>query len=1133
MKKNHNYYGVLIPFSNWRKLLLTMKISTVLMFCCLANILAGPSYSQTAKVSLDLRNVTVEEVLNKIEDESEFFFLFNEKLVDLSKKVDIKADEQPIKDILDYILGESIKYSVFDRQIILFPEDMTVSEAAMQQPVVTGKVVDAQTGEPLVGATIMVKGTNIGAFTSIEGDFSVNVPDLNATIVVVFIGYKTQEITLTGNARVDVSLEQDVQKLDEIVVIGYGVASRRAVTGSVVKVPPASLVQNTSQNVGVALQGRVSGVQITQNSGNPEADINIRIRGVSSIYQGSKPLLVVDGVVGGLELNELNMNDIASIEVLKDASAGAIYGSRAANGVILVTTKAGNRDKGKASIEYSHGINSITNWVPVAETWEYLTIMDRAWQNSQADRAGQFFTQFPISGLDGFDRTIAEANNTNWKDIVTQPAYYDQVDFNVSGGNEKTLFYLSGQYRDESGYDAGLRIRRAIARLNIDHEINKYISVGAKINMTYSFRNNAYASFGDYYDKLLPIYPVMTPSTLPERAGRYFYDRTASGGQGINPLYKRDETFSDQRQLRDVTSAYLEIKPIAGLNLRSEWGMRYNPSRNRSYQSRDYMRKGDGIDLNQEGSIGYSRYENFRFTGTNTLTYNKAFGAHDVNIMAGNSIEGFSMDGQSNTYEGFPTDYFTLTNANTSIVSTRQSVSVDQYRFLSYFGRARYDYKKRYFAEYNFRADYSSRFGPDHRWGQFHGAAFSWIITEENFMKNLPVLNYAKLRVSLGQTGNAEMENFRYNSAVVNWGTYGGQPGFLFDKIGNKKIGWEKTTQFNAGLDYSILKDRISGTFEVFNKDVTDLIVQSNIGQFHGYYTQPIPYNLGGLTNKGFDISVSTRNLTGRFKWTTDFNISRSKSTVTKLVYEQRYIQSNNNMVVIGYPLGAYFLPVFAGVDPITGHEMIYGVDPKAEATRAPLMSDLSGEVIDLERYTNTGSHAVLLEDKSPYPDFYGGLTNTFSFKGFELSATLSFQYGNYIYGQGIQNLMYTSTDKNVSPDLLNGWTAAKPTNVPLIYGTRANVATTRFLYDGSYARLKNVQLSYSLPKNLLNKINFNGGILLKAGGQNLLTFTKYPGIDPEFFSATDNLSSNLSPGIDGFKNPQVRTFFFSVNLTF
>jgi len=1142
MEKKHQCEGPHLFKFPFMKILLTMKLIVVLI--CFTGLLSslGETYAQNTKLTLNLKNVAVKEVLQKIENQTEFSFMYDNNKIDVIRKVDVAAEEKTIEFILAQLfLNKNVNYEIIDRHIILMPADLQ-SSVAQQGMKISGKVTD-KNGNSIPGTSIYVKGTTTGVISNAEGNYSITIPEKAGTLVFSFIGMKTQEIKIAGQSTINIILTEELIGIEEVVAIGYGTSSKRAVTGSIAKIKSEVLLNNTTQNVGVALQGRVAGVQITQNSGNPEADINIRIRGVSSVYAGSQPLLVVDGVVASLSLRELNPNDIASIEILKDAASGAIYGSRAANGVVLVTTKAGVIGKSQIEFQYTHGTNTITNWLPIADGSQYLTIMDNYWQNVLPSHAGQQFNSFPINTLDGFNRDLINSNryNTDWKGIVTQPAFYDQYSLSASSGSEKTKVYISGQYRDESGYDAGLRLRTAYFRVNVEHKINKWATIGAKINENFSFRNNAFASFNSYYGNLLPIYPIMTPSSLPTRTGRYFYDRTLTGDEGINPLYIRDQTWGDQEIMRTVGDFFLELKPIKGLVIRTAWGGRFDQSRNRSYASREFRRPGDVslIDATQSGSISYGRYETFRYTGTNTISYDRTIGEHSLNLLVGNSVENYSNMGQGNTWEGFPTDYFTLTNAATNPVTTRQSVSVDQYRFIGFFGRARYDFKKRYFLDVNYRADYSSRFGFQNRWGYFPGAAASWVISDENFMKNISLINFAKIRISRGAVGNGEVGNYPYLSGVVNWGTYGQQPGFLFNNIGNNSIHWEKQVQNDFGIDFTILNNRISGSFDYFVKDVTDLIVNNKINNYMGFYTTAIVQNLGGMQNKGFDFNINTKNLVGEFTWATDFNISRARSVITRLSPQQRFIQSGVNMVVTGQPLGAYYLPVYAGLDPVTGHEMVYNVNPNAEWTRQPTVADLDGRVVDYNRSPNMGNNSVLQTDKTPYPKLYGGINNIFSYKGLELAVSITYQWGNYIYDSGIQSLMSVSStgSANMSPDLAKAWTKANPTNIPLLSaGT-----TTRFLYDGSFMRLKNVMLSYTLPKKIMDKFNFDGRLTLKAGAQNLLTFTKYPGIDPEFFQmaigATDpsggNLGGNISPGIANLSSPQVRTIFYSINLSF
>lgn len=1018
----------------------------------------------------------------------------------------------------------------------------TPSETVLQQNQSIKGIVKNTSGEPLPGVSVAIKGSSTGTISDQDGRFTLGNVNPNTTVVFSFVGLKTQEIKIGNQTTFDVVMEDATFGIDEVVAIGYGTTSRRAVTGSVMKIGGEQIVASNTTNIAGSLQGKAAGVQITRNSGDPNAGINIRIRGTSSINSGGSPLIVVDGIPGGMSLSDINPNDIESIEILKDASAGAIFGSRAANGVVLVTTKRGSKDKSTLNFEVQRGVSTAVDDWEIANSNQLLQIIDIAnWNRDPAKKTAQTQTIFPEYGWDGFDRSVASSTNTDWRKIVQNDnAFYNLVSMQSIGGTEKTKVFLSGYYRNYNSLNPESKNDKAQLRINVEHQLKKWISVGANITESYSFGKSAWANYTDAYTRLLPIYPVNSPA----RPEKYFYDRVKSGEVGISPYYKRDETWSDSQSMNSLSIGYLELKPIDGLSVRSEWSLQFSNSRSRNYQSKDYRREADSYAYQMStsipktgvsGGINYGRYQTYNWTTNNYATYDKSFRDHRINIVAGQTAESFTSDGNSNQYEGFPSEYFTLTNANTELAATRQSASFDQYRFLSYFGRAKYSYKDRYHAEVSYRADGSSRFGAKDRWGYFPGASLGWVMSEENFMEGITAINYMKLRLSHGFVGNAEMgSNYPYLSTLVGWGPYGSSPGFLFSNIGNDQIHWESQVQTNVGLDFTVLKNRISGTFDYFVKDARDLIVSNKIGNFHGYFSTGISVNLGTLRNSGFDLGITTHNLTGALTWDTEFNISRAHSVIKKLSPTQRWIDSGKNRVVEGFPLGSYYIPVWAGVDPVTGHELVYAVNQGNEATQVATTNDLTGEVLDAERLNASqyNNQRVLFKDKTPYPDFYGGLTNTFKYKGVELSFLFVYQYGNWIYDEGIQSLNYVSTsfDHNVSPDLLKGWTAENPTNIPLLWNSQmSGRASSRFLYDGSYVRLKNLTLAYHLPQSILSNIHL-ANVRLFVTGENLLTFTKYPGADPEFFNASGS-AANISPGIAGISMPQVRTITFGVNI--
>lgn len=1124
-----------------RKTLRVMKLTFFIVLISSMLVSAG-SYSQSTKLNLKFKQITIGQLLNVIENQTEFRFAYSKSKLNPDAIVSIDSKDEQLERVLEKILkSDNLAYTIVDRYVVITDKPLglqTNSGTVLQQNQSIKGIVKNTSGEPLPGVSVAIKGSSTGTISDQDGRFTLGNVTPSATVVFSFVGMKTQEIKIGNQTTFDVVMEDATFGIDEVVAIGYGTSSRRAVTGSVMKIGGEQIVASSTTNIAGSLQGKAAGVQITRNSGDPNGGINIRIRGTSSINSGGDPLIVVDGIPGAMSLNDINPNDIESIEILKDASAGAIYGSRAANGVVMVTTKKGSKEKSTLNFEVQRGVSSaIDNW-EIADNKQLLQIYDRAW-SSRPENVGKLVV-FPEYAWDGFDRTVAEATNTNWREHVqNDQAFYNLVSMQSVGGSEKTKVFFSGYYRNYNSLNPGNENDKAQIRVGVDHELKNWLTMGVSMVGTYQFTKNPYASYTDVYTRLLPIYPVYSPL----RTDNYFYDRNKTGNQGINPLYMRDETWSDNQSMRSLTTGYLELGPVEWLKVRSEWSLNFNNSRSRNYQSKEFRRETDSYayayststpKVGVSGGINYGRYQTYNWTTNNYATFDKTFSKHRINVVAGHSAESYTFDGNSNQYEGFPSGYFTLTNANTELVATRQSVSVEQYRFLSYFGRAKYSYNDRYHAEFSYRADGSSRFGVKDRWGYFPGMSLGWVVSEEGFMKEIKQISYLKLRLSRGFVGNAEMGNYPYLSTLVGWVPYGSTPGFLFDRIGNDQIRWESQVQTNIGLDFTILNDRISGTFDYFVKDARDLIVSNRIGNFHGYNTQTININLGTLRNSGFDFGITTHNLVGELKWDTEFNISRAKSVITKLSPNQRFIDSGKNRVVEGYPLGAYFLPIWAGVDPVSGHELINGINQGISSTNVATIDDLSGEVVDAERLNATqyNNQRVLFKDKTPYPDFYGGLTNTFKYKGVELSFLFVYQYGNWIYDEGIQKLNYVSTGftQNVSPDLMKGWTAENPTNIPLLWNTQmSGRASSRFLYDGSYVRMKNLTLAYQFPNVIMRKMHI-GSLRVYMMGENLLTFTKYPGGDPEFFRAS-GAAANISPGIADITMPQVRTITFGLNL--
>lgn len=1005
-----------------------------------------------------------------------------------------------------------------------------------QTKTVTGTVTDSD-GLPMPGVNVVEMGTNNGTITDLNGNYTITVEE-GATLQYSFIGMLKEKVDVSGQAQVNVTLVPDLIGLDEVQVVAYGTTTRREITGSIGHIENEAVERNVGTNVAAALQGRTAGVQITNVPG--DRDVRIRIRGASSYKASSEPLIVVDGVPSGLSLSDINPNDIESMDVLKDAAASVLYGSRAANGVILITTKQGEAGKTKIDVTYQHGIVAPGGNRPeILNGPQYMEVLERAHFNyyGQEDTRPsiQFENQggfYPYDYTDPVTGVFHEATNfnTDWLDMMYKNGSYDRVSLATSGGTENTSFFISGQYRADNGYMRQPDYNKINGRVKLDHKISKMFTIGANIAMAYDKRLpfSEGGGFTSAQGSALPVYPLYDPND----PNAYWYDFSS---YDVNFIATSQYRSKHNRDLDLLNIAYLSVDPIDGLNLRTEWSYRYHSFFNENYSHPIIVPPGFGDQGGGDGQLTVGRGENIAWNTNNTATYSKLFGtSHSLKVMAG-----FTMDhrGGGNTtafQEGFPNTTYIHSNGLTT-KNERVSSGYSETRFSSLMSRMNYGFRERYFIELSYRQDYSSRFGPDRRKGIFPGASVSWMFSEEPFMDNLNFLYMGRIRGSYGKIGNAEIGNWRYLGSTLTWFTYGQNTGLIFGKIGNSSLQWENTYQSNIGLDLAFAGGRIELNLDYWDKLSEDMLLDYRIGQFHGYWESNIETNLGSLKWTGYEAALNTVNiqgLGGGFKWVTDFNITYAQSKVIKLA--RSYFEAGTNRAVEGQPLGAYYLAQWAGVDPVTGHELIYEVDPVAFDTNpdAVTVDDLTGNVLDAETMPagKRNQMRVLDPDKSPYPDWYGGITNTLSYKGVELSFLFWFQLGNWIFDDAQQSRSYISESSNGSKALLNGWTAENPTNVPLLLNsTTGSMNSSRFLFNGSYARLRNVQLAYELPQTLTQRLNMQR-TRIYISGQNLLLFTKFPGVDPEFRYDYD---SNLNPGVLGFQLPQARTFLLGVDFSF
>ena len=982
------------------------------------------------------------------------------------------------------------------------------------QNTVKGRVTSKDDASGLPGVNVVIKGTNNGAITEIDGSYQLNVQE-GATLVFSFLGYQTQEIIYTNQETIDVILLEDPKELQEVVVVGYSSIEKRDITGSITSVKAADFQDMSISGIDQALQGQAPGVQVMQSSGTPGGGIQVRIRGVTSIGAGNTPLWIIDGVqvetgtlslrsFGGQNDNALsliNPGDIESIQVLKDASAKALYGSRASNGVVVVTTKRGKKSSTKINFDLQRGIINPVNKLDLLNSTQLLELQREAVSN-----AGMNPDAF------GLIPGVTDAVNTNWQDEVLRTGIMQQYQISTSGGDENTTFYVSANYRDEEGVQLHNKFNRLGTVINIDQKMSSKFNVSANINLTRT--KNDRVKGDNFLDgvysgavKSLPWYSpydedgyLVGPSS-PDYAGFPNFNPVA---QALLPRF----TTTTAKMIGALSGTY---KFNDQLSLRGQVSVDYNDVKEDQYES---SQTAIGGYLPSVGGQGYGIFTSSNSTNVNsflTLSYQNTFGDHNFSGLLGTEVlQSFGIAG---SVQGrlFPSDDFTyITSAG---IVDQGSSSKGQNGLTSFFAEGKYDYKDKILASVSFRADGSSRFGPNKRFGFFPAASVAWRISNEEFFHFDPV-NDLKLRASFGFTGNERIGNFGF---LGQWGstTYNGNAGVTPNNIANPNLQWETTREFNLGFDVSFLEGRIQATADAYYNKTFNMLLLRPYASTTGF--SGVTDNIGEMENKGLEIGISTVNIDGKVKWSTDINLSKNLNKVLFLadsvpLYRGYTAEGVNatNIVKEGEPLGTFTGLKFLGVDPANG-DAIY-----QDSNNDGVINNSDGVVIG-----------------NAQPKFYGGITNRVYYNRFDLSLFFQFSVGNKILNLGKTTFVNTGADisNNQTVDALRRW--QKPgdiTDVPRYeyQNTFNNYLSDRFLEDGSYLRLKNLSIGYNLPAEWCNRAMMQN-VRIYCSGTNLWTLTKYTGADPEVSTLDGSVSAQ---GIDFFTLPQVRTLSIGINAT-
>lgn len=984
---------------------------------------------------------------------------------------------------------------------------------------ITGRVTSESDGQPIPGVNIVVKGTTIGVSSDANGNYNVAVPGPNTVLLFTSIGIISQEVNAGNRAVVNVVLKESINELAQVVVTGYTTTQRKDITGSVTSISPDKFKDIPVTSFDQALQGQAAGVQVTQSSGTPGGGITVRVRGSTSISASNRPLFIVDGVpvedgnltgrsFGGQNDNAFalfNPNDIASIEVLKDASAKAIYGSRAANGVVLVTTKRGKAGKTTFSIDVQRGLTDIIKRPSLLNATELLDLQREAVTN-----AGQDPDQF------GLIRGVTDGINTDWIDAVLRKGVYQQYQLSSQGGNDKTTFYVSGSYRDEQGVQLNSGFTRYTGQFRLDQKATQKLSFG--VNITGSFAKNKRVKGDNFLDgvysgaiKSLPYY-----SPYNEQGKLYGpADENYAGFPNFNPVGQAVLPRFVSYTAKLLGGVYAEYEIIPNMRFRSKASVDYN---NITEDNFEPSSTAIGGFLQGVGGQGYGDFSNTTLTtllSTNTLSYSfRPAEKHQFSALAGFEILSRNERGGNVQGRVFPSDDFTyITSAG--IVDNGSSYKLNS-GLISQFGEVKYNYEDKYLLNVTARYDGSSRFGQNRQFGLFPSASAAWRISAEPFMQQFRFLSDLKLRGSFGFTGNERIGDFQF---LGTWSsvTYSGATGVGPSALANSLLQWERTREANVGLDASFLAGRFNLIIDAYDNLTDKLLFAQPIPQTTGFSS--VQGNIGKVSNRGVELTIQSVNVDkGGVKWTTDLNLSHNQNKVVELVSNEPIFRgytangvNRTNVILPGQPLGTFWGLKFLGVDPATGNS-IY--DDKNGDGR---ISPDDGQVIG-----------------NAQPKLIGGLTNSVTWKGINLSFLLQGSYGNSVLNFTNETLLNSGANlsNNQSRQALNRWRKEGDiTNVPKyeLNNTFNNYHSSRYLEDGSFVRLKNVSLGYNLPRQWTTKYGI-ANVRVYASATNLFTLTRYSGPDPEV-STLDG--STTAQGIDFFTFPQVKTVFGGLTIGF
>ncbi|TAH02904.1 MAG: TonB-dependent receptor [Sphingobacteriales bacterium] len=1022
---------------------------------------------------------------------------------------------------------------------------------------VSGRVLD-ESGKPVPNASVTVKGTNQGTTSNADGYFTLSVP-ANAKLIVTAIGLTAQEISVGNNTEVNLTLKAEDKAMQEVVVVGYGTARKKDLVGNVASVKGSVIKDLPVQSFDQALSGRATGVSVTMPNGVLNNPPVIRVRGVNSISLSSFPLVVVDGVptysgnVGGTASNNplgnINPNDIESVEILKDAAAAAIYGSRASAGVLLITTKRGKQGRARVNYDGWVGWTKAFNLIDVLNAEQYTTIKNEGLTNlgtppvpAPGTPARGFFTQTDANG---------QLIDTRWYDYIYRSGMQQNHSVNVSGASDKTSYFFSAGFTDQEGMLRGNDFRRVTARMTVDHKVNNWLQLGGTMNYTNS--TNAAPNTGSLPGQAfgiaglgrLPI--ILAPNVAPRNADGSYNINTAANtiGQGnnrtalsfYNPVYLLENNRFTSENDQITGNVFAQLNFTKWLNFRTIYGIDNLNVQNKEFRAALH---GDGV---QFGGAAQNTQQTFRrWNWQNLLTFDKQFGEHNVNVLVGNEQQYTNQQGWGADRRGQTDIFYDEFQGGFASIVPAGNFFGENY-LVSFLGRLNYNYGGKYYLSLNARRDGYSAFAPENKYGNFYGGSVGWVLTNEKFFQDLNTdnwLNNFRLRASWGLVGNNQGINDYAFYSFFNSGLYGTQPNLFFSQAGNRNLRWETSTKTDIGFDASFFKSRVNVEFSYYKNDIDNLILNDPQSPSAGIPGNAILTNIGRMVNTGFELAINTTPIrTQNFVWNSNFNITTLRNEVKSLAQGNAdiFVQTSGleqpSIIRVGESIGSFYAVRTNGVNPATGQRIFtYRDGREIQYNHAATQRWTFLDGTAAPRGADQANDGVIIGPA--LPRYTGGWDNTFRFKGFDLNILFFFSGGNYVYN-GTKAGLRDQRNWNNMTEVMTRWQkTGDVTNIPrVVFGDNisngSGIVISENVEKGDFIKARNIALGYTMPKSVTDRLGINS-IRFYGGMQNAFTITKYTGFDPE---TSTNGNANGSPSVDRNSVPQARTIVAGVNIGF